>query len=58
MRCGYVFFTYNQKQNWLNIIIYNVVLRYKPRADEQSEVSQTAVYLGLHCIGFMRAESH
>ena len=38
VRCGYVFFTYNQKQNWLNIIICirNVILRiirYKPRED-------------------------
>jgi len=30
----------------------------RPRADGQSEVSQTAVYLGLHCIGFMRAQSN
>ena len=38
VRCGYEFFTYNQKQNWLNIIIFyirNVILisRYKPRED-------------------------
>ena len=24
VRCGYEFFTYNQKQNWLNIIIFYI----------------------------------
>ena len=39
VRCGYEFFTYNQKQNWLNIIIFYIrnvklrISRYKPSED-------------------------